>query len=108
MRLQDLATYAAAFLFAALAPALLYSLAGGSYQLLPLTLTVTLAHALVLGLPLFLIVRRTGWVNVFSATAGGFLIGAIPIGLMSWPLTWTRGSNVSIEGVPTVIDGVPT
>lgn len=39
---------------------------------------VALIHAVVLGLPLFLLLRRFGWVNVITSAIGGVLVGGVP------------------------------
>ena len=44
------------------------------------TLEVTGAHALLLGVPAALIYRQQGWRHPVATVAGGFLIGALPIG----------------------------
>lgn len=48
---------------------------------------VALIHAIVLGLPLFLLLRRFGWVNVLTSTVSGVLVGGTPaaIAFMSTP-----------------------
>ena len=108
MRLQHLAALMAAFLFAALVPALAFALFAGSSTLLPFALVVTLAHAVLFGLPLFLLLRAKGWINLLTCIGGGFLIGAIPLGVVGWPLSPSTGSNIWVAGVPTVVDGIPT
>lgn len=47
-----------------------------------LTLPVTLGHALIVGLPAALYFRRRGWKHVLAAMAAGFVVGAVPIGLL--------------------------
>ena len=80
-----------------------------SLQLAPFIFGIALGHAVVLGLPLFLLFRTKGWVNFYSSTISGFVIGAIPGGVVSWPSRYTGpGSFSSVDGVPTMIDGVPT
>ncbi len=49
------------------------------------SLPVTLGHALIVGLPAALYFRRRGWRHVLAAMAGGFVVGAVPIGLL---LVW--------------------
>jgi len=86
-----------------------------------MTFVVAGAHTLVLGVPLFLLLRWRGWVNVVTATAGGFVIGMLPDAIWSWPLwyaelktsAWTGSYGQTMtEGVPTTagwqqyIDGV--
>lgn len=101
----------AAALIAALLPAAVFAMVAGSLKILPLAFAVALAHAFVLGLPLFLLLRRAGWANGFSATAAGFGIAALPLGALTWPLNHSGArysSWIGPERVPTVVDGSPT
>src|SRR5262245_60609341 len=102
MRLQYIAACIAAFLFAALVPALAYVgfaglLAGydRALPLLPLTVGITLAHAVVAGLPLFLIFRAKGWINAASCIVGGFVAGAVPIGIFALLSMFDRGRSTA-------------
>jgi hypothetical protein len=108
MRFAYLASCVAAFLFAALAPAFVLAGLGRSIQLAPIAFFIALGHAILLGLPLFLVFRSKRWINVISSITGGFLAGAIPGGLLAWPLRPGSRSSSSINGVPTVVDGIPT
>src|SRR5262249_10829096 len=80
MRLFRLAATAfIAVLAAALAPGIVFaaltrSLAAGTFAFV-----IALPHALVLGLPLFLLLRAKKWVNAASSIAVGFAVGALPI-----------------------------
>ena len=95
-----------AILFGALAPALLV----GSLwlQVLPLAFMITLGHAVILGLPVALIYTAMRWTRLSTAIAGGFLIGAIPGGLSFWPVSLSLRTTESIQGVPTIVNGIPT
>jgi hypothetical protein len=108
MRIQYLASCVAGFLLAALAPAFVVAGLGQSIQLAPIAFFVSLGHAIFLGLPLFLIFRSKRWMNAISSIAGGFVVGVIPGGLLAWPLRPGSRSSASINGVPTVVDGIPT
>jgi hypothetical protein len=80
-------------------------------QLTRLTLVVALAHALVLGLPLFLILRSMRkQVGAVACALGGFLVGAVPIGLsvLSTAIGMRGPQSESIGGKATVINGVTT
>jgi hypothetical protein len=44
---------------------------------------IALLHATILGLPAAAIFLRLGWVNVFTAVGAGFVIGALPFGLLT-------------------------
>jgi hypothetical protein len=51
---------------------------------------VTVTHALLLGAPVFAFAYRRGWVNAITCIAGAFVIGAVPVGILSWPLWLDR------------------
>jgi hypothetical protein len=76
------ASWALALLLAALASALV---AGAFWGLPPsamvFTLPVAIGHALLLGLPAAIYCQHRRWTHVFAAIAGGFLVGATPMGL---------------------------
>jgi len=72
-----------------------------------LTFLVALAHAFVLGLPLFLLLRWMGRVGIVACALSGLVIGATPFGVLA--LTSMFGvQSASTGGTPTVIEGVPT
>jgi hypothetical protein len=71
-----------------------------------LTFIVASAHALVLGVPIFLLLRSKRHVGAVTCAVGGFLIGVVPDGVLAL-LPMFRGS-AWINGTPTVINGVPT
>jgi hypothetical protein len=66
-----------------------------------------LAHALLLGIPFYLILRSRMRTGLLVCCAGGFLVGALPFGVLS---LFSMGllSSASSGGIPTVINGVPT
>ena len=67
---------------------------------------VALAHALLLGIPTYLVVRTRGDFRWWLAPLCGFAIGALPVGLLT-----VGGSGVvqsSVGHTPTVVDGVRT
>ncbi|WP_300300411.1 hypothetical protein [Ferrovibrio sp.] len=68
---------------------------------------VAFSHAVLLGIPLFLLVQARGLFNFFSAVAGGFLIGILPLGILIFPINISGGSS-SIDGVLMISDGLPT
>jgi hypothetical protein len=77
--------------------------------LLRLTFIVALLHAVMLGLPLFLVLRARFSVGVVACALGGFGIGAIGIALLGLFGMFGNGSyNASTGGVPTIVNGVPT
>ena len=66
----------AAALVAALPTLLLGTLAAAVF---PIAFIVALIHAVVLGLPAYLLLRRWFRLNYANATAAGLVIGALPI-----------------------------
>lgn len=100
-----------AVLAASLAPALVFAAMSGSFALLTVAFVIALAHAVVLGLPLFLLLRRKGWVNGVSTTIGGLIVGATPVAVLTWPLRYSdlrSNSWIGPDRVQTMIDGAPT
>ena len=83
------------------------ALFAGTFGLVPVSYTVVLGHALVLGLPIFLILWWKRWVNAISCVCGGFLIAAASGIVPQWPMG-PEGNSASVRGVPLVVDGVPT
>jgi hypothetical protein len=98
MRFHQFMGWVAAFLFAAWAFAL--ALSASTFFLVffiqpSLRYTVVLGHAVVLGLPIFLIFWWKRWVNVFTCICGGVLV-AVASGVLSAPTLAER------YGLPTV------
>src|SRR5450631_3177421 len=98
----------AAFLFGALAPALILAGVSASVMILPLAFGIALGHAIILGLPVALFYRAKQWRGVGATVLGAGLIGAIPVGIFTWPLTPGSKTSASADGVATIIDGIPT
>lgn len=69
-------------------PAAILAIAAQTILVLPFALAVTLAHALVLGLPIALLYHAKRWQQPGLAVTTGVLIGAIPIGIYAWPVGW--------------------
>lgn len=113
LRIQQIAGAATAFLFAGLAPALVAAALWHTAKIAPVifafTFAIALGHAALFGLPLFLVFRSKGWINVVSCIIFGFAIGAVPIGVLTWP-TQHPGLHTlaSVDGVPTIINGIIT
>lgn len=114
MRLQEIGSVFAAFVFAAAVPAFLVLipyLSGASLDqfanLFLFSFGIALAHALVLGVPLFLLLHALGRINGFSSIAGGFAVGAAGGVLMTLG-RFNSGFSYSSDGVPYVIGGVIT
>jgi hypothetical protein len=71
------------------------------------TLVLCLAHAIVLGLPLVFALRAKDRLGIVWCALAGFLVGALPFGIMA--LTSMYGvESASTGGTPTVVDHVPT
>jgi hypothetical protein len=106
----------AAILLGALAPALLGALVpalmgaglSASIMILPMAFGITLGHAILLGLPVALFYRAKQWKRVSAAIIGAALIGAIPVGILAWPLNPSSKTMATDDDVATIIDGVPT
>ena len=70
-------------------------------------MAAALGHAVLLGLPLVLVFRLKGWVNVMSCVALGFAVCAVPAGVLTWPMEHPElHTSASVDGVPTAISGV--
>jgi hypothetical protein len=98
----------AAVLLGALAPALIVSGVSADIRILPLAFAVTLGHAVVIGLPVVLYCRAKRWTRLNAVLIGAFLIGALPGGLLTWPMNLSFRTTGSVDGVATIINGVPT
>jgi hypothetical protein len=113
LRIDRIVGTATAFLFAGLAPALVMAALWHTAEVVPLvfifTFAIALAHAVLLGLPLFLVFRRRGWINITTCVVFGFAVGAVPDGIMTWPIQHAAlYASESVDGVPTIISGVIT
>jgi hypothetical protein len=107
MRIHAYASRATALLFAGLAPTAAYFAITEDVRLIRFALVIALGHAVILGLPSFLLGRSLGRVNLIFSAVVGFVIGAGPIALLTL-LTLGSTKSASINGVPTVINGMPT
>lgn len=101
-------TWIAAVLLGALAPALTVAVLSLSTVVLPIAFAITLGHSIILGLPLAFLYRARRWTRLSTVIAGAFLIGATPVGLVAWPISLSSRTTASVDGVATIIDGVPT
>jgi hypothetical protein len=71
------------------------------------TFATALGHAVLLGLPLFLVFRSKGWINVMSCVVCGFAVGAVPAGVLTWPMQHPElHTSALVDGVQTIINGV--
>jgi len=72
-------------------------------------LVISAAHVMALGIPAYLLLRWRGLFRWWSVLLAGFALGSIPAGVFSWPLRYAGSrSSASVNGVETMIDGVPT
>jgi hypothetical protein len=98
----------AAILLGALVPAVIVAGLSANLMILQLAFAVTLGHSMILGLPVALLYRAKRWTRLSVAVVGAFLIGALPAGFVTWPLSLSLRTTASVDGVATIIDGVPT
>ena len=105
MKIVNAFPWFGAVIFGALAPASIAAMSTGSIRFLPAAFAVALGHAIILGVPVAYVYRRRRWTAFLPAVVGGFLVGAIPFGIVSLPIGPT---SETIDGVATVVDGVPT
>jgi hypothetical protein len=76
-------------------------------------LQTALLSAVVLGGHVFLGLQRLGWVRWWACILSGFVVGAVPVGIQSWPWKPTAAHfSVSVvrggKMVQTSVNGVPT
>jgi hypothetical protein len=48
------------------------------------------------------------WTRLGAVIVGAFLIAALPGGLLAWPMNPSLKTTASVDGVATIVDGVPT
>jgi len=79
------------------------------FGLLRLTFLLTLAHAVALGLPLFIFLRSKSWTGIIACALGGFIIGAAgPVVLGLSGIFGNSSYNAWSGGKATVVNGAPT
>lgn len=104
--MRVLIRYASALLAAAVVPSIIAGFLAGNTGFALLAFIVAFGHALLLGLPAALIFQKRGRDGILTAVAVGFLLGALPIGVLlalSGPPDFA-----SVDRVPTAIRGVRT
>jgi hypothetical protein len=116
-RMNPLLSSLLAFAAAALTPAILFLAAGAlAYTWRSpyawLVVVVAAAHVLVLGILAAVVLARFKAMTWWSCPAMAFLLGCLPVGILTWPLRHSAGFSASHwQGgrmVDTVVDGVPT
>jgi len=109
LRTQHIAGTGTALLFAGLAPALAMAAFWHTAEIVPFIFTFTFAialgHAVLLGLPLFLVFRSMSWINLTTCVVFGFAVGAAPVGVLTWPMRHPElHTSASVVGVPMIIN----
>lgn len=97
-----------ALLLGAFVPALALCVTLLDLSFLMLAFPITLAHAVIFGLPAALLYRAMKWTGPVCAALGGFIIGAVPLGIYMWPVDRATGANAWNATAQTIRDGVPT
>lgn len=72
-----------------------------------MTFIAALAHAIILGLPLFIFLRSISNVGIVSCALAGFLVGATPFAIFDL-VSMFGLQSASTSGQATVVNGVPT
>ena len=91
----------AAFFFASLAFIVMFYFC--TFFQVHLRLSIVLAHALVLGLPIFLILWWKRWINLVTCLCAGFMVAAASAVFRYWPLTASQGPSSWPEFWPVLI-----
>lgn len=67
------------------------------------------AYVVILGLPTYFVMRRLNAIRWWSTIIAGSVLGAVPMAILSWPLQYSgTGASAIIDGVETLVNGVPT
>ena len=121
--LRKLSIHIIALIFCSLTPTLMlvaYFLIGAFFtasidsvgqQLLSMSMFITFVaagHAVIIGLPISIVVKAYMDFTYKVAALCGFLVGFIPIAIFTWPMQYGSGSSSTINGVQTLVNGVPT
>jgi hypothetical protein len=111
-RIQQIDGVATALLSAGLAPALVMAALWHAAKVAPFAFTFTfaiaLSHAVFLGLPLFL-VSANGVDQRRDLRRLGFAVDDAPAGVLTWPPQHPElHASASVDGAPTIIDGIIT
>lgn len=107
--IRQSASVATGLLFAGLAPAIV--MAALWPKVAPIAFVFTFAtafcHAVLLGLPLFLIFRPMSSINVAACIVFGLVIGTAPIRAIIWSTQYFElYAHAAVRGVPTVTSGM--
>ena len=112
-RLQRVSSTATAIVFSAVAPAALMTAIWSDPRVAPMvfvfTLVIALSHAVLLGLPIFLIFQSRGWIGITACVVLGFAIGAVPAGVLTFPVSgFAFYASAWASGTPTATYGLST
>ena len=72
---------------------------------------IALAYAIILGLPAYFLAKRFHLTDWWMSVICGFMIGAVPSAIYSWPLSHVNGVSSAWNGkemVDYIINGTPT
>lgn len=70
---------------------------------------VSTGYVAFLGVPAFLLLKWKSAIRWWSSVVVGFLLGGIPVAVLAWPLRYSGlKTSASVDGVQTMIAGVPT
>ncbi|MEM6582921.1 MAG: hypothetical protein AAF699_16695 [Pseudomonadota bacterium] len=98
-----------ALLVASLLPAVVLGLVSASLKVIPFTFLIALVHAVVLCVPLVAILWRKNRITAINSIVAGFGIGGAFVAVVTWPFLFSgMNSSASVNGVETIINGVPT
>ena len=111
--LQGVFSTATAFVFSAIAPALLMTAIWSDPRVAPMvfafTLVVALSHAVLFGLPIFLIFQFREWIGITACVVLGFAIGAVPAGILDFPVSGLAlHASAWASSTPTATNGLST
>jgi len=111
MRFHQIAGCFAAIVFAALFIAFLVALPSALSAsprafsaVLSIAFAISLGPAIVLGLPLFLVLRRMGWANVYSSIGCGLIVGIF--GFLLVTVLFGPDGIVPLTEGPAIVDGL--
>ena len=100
-----------AILVAALVPAIYFGFPEQSFRGALLAFVFALVWITLLGLPCFFVFNQYGCVRWWSAAVSGFILGAVPAALISWPYHPGVDSGYSVwdghKMVKYVVHGMP-
>lgn len=62
---------------------------------------------MLLGVPAYFLLRWAKVIEWWSTIGTGFLLGAVPYSIFTWPAS-SGNFSASVNGIPTVVSGAPT